>query len=109
PEVALPEPGGVRSAVVGKAVLFARRPFHFPARGPWRRAAGKVRAGVGGMPDFADVPREGERLEGGKPVLSFFVTAPTEGGCLDALRQTAAGLDRQLFGRYVTQPCRRTR
>ncbi|HZT80063.1 MAG TPA: ATP-grasp domain-containing protein, partial [Gemmataceae bacterium] len=40
-EAAVPPPGRVSSAVVGKAVLFARRPFRFPARGPWRHAVGR--------------------------------------------------------------------
>jgi predicted ATP-grasp superfamily ATP-dependent carboligase len=99
PDAPLPEPGRSSSAVVGKAVLFAHRPFHFPARGPWCRSVGKVRAGRGGMPDFADIPHEGEWLEEGKPVLSLFAAAATVARCLGALRQAAADLDRRLFDR----------
>jgi predicted ATP-grasp superfamily ATP-dependent carboligase len=98
PQVALPA-GRAPSAVVGKAVLFARRPFTFPVRGPWRHALGKVRARMGGMPDFADIPHEGQRLTEGQPVLSLFAAATTVPRCLDALRRTAADLDRRLFGR----------
>jgi predicted ATP-grasp superfamily ATP-dependent carboligase len=92
PGTVLPQPGPMSSAVVGKAVLFAHRPFAFPGRGPWREAAGEA------MPDFADLPNEGERLDAGKPVLSFSRAAPTVAGCIDALRRTAADLDRRLLG-----------
>jgi predicted ATP-grasp superfamily ATP-dependent carboligase len=88
PAAALPQPGLPSSGFVGKAILFARRSFTFPARGPWHDAA----------PDFADIPNDGERLDAGKPVLSFFRFAPTLAECLDALRQTAADLDRRLVG-----------
>jgi predicted ATP-grasp superfamily ATP-dependent carboligase len=97
PQAALPPPRRVASAVVGKAILFARRPFRFPAQGPWRSAVGTVRARLGGMPAFADIPHEGEPLAEGKPVLSFFAGASTVARCLGALRQTAADLDRRLF------------
>ncbi len=82
---------------VGKALYFAPAPLKFPDDGPWAvvlRSPGPVEE----MPGFADVPNTGERIEAGRPVLTFFARAGSEEECLAALRRTAADLDRLFFG-----------
>jgi uncharacterized protein len=90
----VPKPAG--SAVLGKAVLFARQALTFPADGPWTdvlRAPGPLVA----APAFADIPPAGERIAAGRPVLTFFARGDTPAACGDELRRTAADLDRRLF------------
>jgi predicted ATP-grasp superfamily ATP-dependent carboligase len=83
---------------VGKAVLFARDDVTFPADGPWTSSLASP-GPVQEMPAFADVPAAGERIEAGRPVLTFFAAADSPSACEGALRRTAADLDRRLFGR----------
>jgi predicted ATP-grasp superfamily ATP-dependent carboligase len=83
---------------VGKAVLFARRGFTFPAEGPWLPYLDASRR-LEGLPEFADIPQAGQRIEAGQPVLSVFATARERTACLDALRRAADALDPLLFGR----------
>jgi hypothetical protein len=87
-----------RTAGVGKAVLFAREPFHFPREGPWQPADGGPPK-VDVLPAFADVPRAGQPIARGRPVLSFFAAGGSPEECLGRLRDAAADLDRRLFGR----------
>lgn len=83
---------------IGKAILFARDDLHFPADGPWipeLRSQNPVQQ----LPGFADIPAAGERIEAGKPILTFFAAADSPSACEDALRRIAADLDRWLFER----------
>ncbi len=83
---------------LGKAILFARDDLIFPADGPWMS---ELRSPTPGeeMPAFADIPAAGERIEAGRPILTFFARAGSPSACEDALRCIAADLDRWLFGR----------
>lgn len=83
---------------VGKAILFARDDLHFPAEGPWMTELRSPRP-VHELPAFADIPAAGERIEAGKPILTFFAAADSATACEDALRQIATDLDRWLFER----------
>jgi predicted ATP-grasp superfamily ATP-dependent carboligase len=83
---------------VGKAILFARDDLHFPADGPWRAELRSPKP-VQEMPAFADIPAAGERIEAGKPVLTFFAAADSPSACEAALRQIATDLDRWLWER----------
>jgi predicted ATP-grasp superfamily ATP-dependent carboligase len=89
--------GGGPYPCVGKAILFAREPLDFPASGPWE---GELQhpADLHQVPAFADIPQPGERLEAGRPVLTFFAQARTETACLDTLQQIARVLNGWLFG-----------
>jgi hypothetical protein len=51
------------------------------------------------MPDLADIPQAGARIEAGRPVLTFFTRGSSVDECVQGLRQAAAGLDRALFGK----------
>jgi predicted ATP-grasp superfamily ATP-dependent carboligase len=93
-----PGPAAARAGVVGKAVLYARETLTVPAGGPWEDVLRRP-PGVHELPDFADIPPAGQRIEAGRPVLSFFARAATVEGCLEALRAIAQSLDRRLFGR----------
>lgn len=83
---------------VGKAVLYARRSFTFPADGPWLASVTPEHP-VWFLPDFADVPEAGQHTQAGQPVLTLFARALTYPACLEALRRSADALDRLLFGR----------
>jgi predicted ATP-grasp superfamily ATP-dependent carboligase len=95
PQPGLREPLG---KVVGKAILFARAPGHVPDSGPWQSAL-HLPGPVDEMPEFADIPASGERLEPGRPVLTFFTRANSAADCLRQLRRKAEELDHFLFGR----------
>jgi predicted ATP-grasp superfamily ATP-dependent carboligase len=81
--------------VVGKGILFARAQVTFPEMGPWNDAAcGRFDE----LPAFADIPRAGEIVPAGRPVLTLFSTGPNLSACETALRESAQRLDRLLFG-----------
>jgi hypothetical protein len=82
--------------VVGKAILHAWMTLIFPADGPWS-AALQHRGDPAEMPRFADIPHAGERIDVGRPILTFFARGETVAGCEEHLRQIAADLDRWLY------------
>jgi hypothetical protein len=84
--------------VVGKAILFAKAPLTLPHEGPWLPT---LQAPVPhqDLPAFADIPRAGQHIEAGRPILTLFARADSPTACLDSLRQTAQALDRWLFSR----------
>jgi predicted ATP-grasp superfamily ATP-dependent carboligase len=86
------------SAVVGKAILFARESLTFPEDGPWM-AALRSPVPFADLPSFADIPKAGIRIEAGQPILTLFARADSEPACQDALRETTARLDHWLFRR----------
>jgi predicted ATP-grasp superfamily ATP-dependent carboligase len=90
-------PGGRgEQGVWGKAILFARRTFDFPADGPWLAA---LEPGVGvDQVEFADIPHAGEIIDQGRPVLTLFASAPTVAECAVKLQEKAQALDRRLWG-----------
>jgi hypothetical protein len=92
----LPRCKGV--AAVGKAILFAREALVFPNEGPWT-AVLREPPPITAVPAFADIPPAGQRIEKGRPVLTFFAEGATPDECLQQLRQIAQDLDRRLFGR----------
>ncbi len=94
----LPSPASASKHMIGKAILFARDDLHFPAEGPWMAELRSPKP-VQELPGFADIPGAGERIEVGKPILTFFAAAASPAACEDALRQIAADLDRWLFER----------
>lgn len=94
----LPSPVLAPARTIGKAILFARDDVHFPVDGPWLAELRSPRP-VQEMPAFADIPASGERIEAGKPILTFFAAGDSSSACEDALRQIAVDLDRWLFER----------
>jgi predicted ATP-grasp superfamily ATP-dependent carboligase len=84
--------------LIGKAILFARASVVFPKDGPWV-AALRSSTAVNEMPEWADIPRAGEHIASGWPVLTFFVRADSQAACLGKLRSVACHLDRWLFER----------
>lgn len=80
---ATPLPQGSNGPCIGKAILFARAALDFPDELP---------------EDTADIPAAGERIEAGRPILTFFVRAATLEACRAALRNRALDLDRRLRG-----------
>jgi predicted ATP-grasp superfamily ATP-dependent carboligase len=91
-QVPTPPPMRPATGVVGKAVLFAPRPFRFPADGPWM-ATLRQPFDPHALPAFADIPAAGSEIKEGQPVLSFFARADTPEQCQARLRATAAELD----------------
>jgi len=83
-------------SIVGKAILFARSPLHFPKEGSWLPALDPGRP-IHELPAYADIPEAGEIIEAGKPILTLFARAATVAECGDSLRRKAAALDSSLF------------
>jgi hypothetical protein len=50
------------------------------------------------MPALADIPKPGEPIRAGRPVLTLFARGGSVAGCTDELHRKAADLDRWLFG-----------
>jgi predicted ATP-grasp superfamily ATP-dependent carboligase len=97
----LPPPAPPTLAIegtIGKAILFARADVLFPADGPWMSEARSPKP-IDELPAFADIPAAGERIEAGRPILTFFVRAGSFSDAEDSLRRIAADLDRRLFER----------
>lgn len=83
--------------IVGKAILFARAPVVFPHDGPWQSVLRRPPP-INEMPDFADIPHPGQRIETGRPILTLFARADSMEACTDVLGQKARDLDRWLYG-----------
>jgi predicted ATP-grasp superfamily ATP-dependent carboligase len=90
-----PSPPGRCSDVVAKVILMARQDFVFPRAGPWDSA---LRNGVQvhQMPDFADIPRSGERIKAGRPILTVFARAADPIACYQEIQSKAVDLDQWL-------------
>jgi predicted ATP-grasp superfamily ATP-dependent carboligase len=82
--------------MIGKAILYARASLRFPRNGPWLAALRHAHR-LAELPDFADIPRAGQLIERGRPVLTFFARGATVADCTDALRAAASDLDRRLY------------
>jgi predicted ATP-grasp superfamily ATP-dependent carboligase len=89
------EPIPDASSVVGKAILFARGAVDFPASGPW---AASLDTPTDKLPAYADIPPDRTPIASGQPVLTIFTRANSVDACENALRDIAAGVDRELFG-----------
>jgi predicted ATP-grasp superfamily ATP-dependent carboligase len=83
----------------GKAILFARESLAFPEDPFWTARAYEFRPDQPGRLLFADIPPAGQRIERGRPILTFFAEGATVDKCQERLRATAADLDRRLFDR----------
>jgi predicted ATP-grasp superfamily ATP-dependent carboligase len=95
-----PSPQGAearRWPLLGKAILFARAPLVFPADGPWHAAPEQTPERLWEAPAYADIPSAGQRIETGRPVLTFFAPADSLAGCWDNLWQMAVDLDQWLW------------
>jgi predicted ATP-grasp superfamily ATP-dependent carboligase len=79
--------------IVGKAILFARAPLTFPADGSGQPPGTDPRQ----LPELADIPPAGQRIEVGQPVLTFFARGDSPADCRGRLQKMAADLDRRLF------------
>ncbi|MFL5242247.1 MAG: ATP-grasp domain-containing protein [Gemmataceae bacterium] len=82
---------------VGKAILFAKKDVTAPADGPWRLEKGQPFC-PDRMPAFADIPQANQLINKGRPILTFFAEGDSRARCLEILKETAADLDRRLFG-----------
>jgi uncharacterized protein len=71
----------------GKAILYARQTFAFPAAGPWLDTD-----------EYADIPHAGEVIEQGRPVLTLFASAASVADCVARLEEKAHALDRRFWG-----------
>jgi predicted ATP-grasp superfamily ATP-dependent carboligase len=91
-----PAPERPASACVGKAILFARADLVFPADGPWTQGL-SVPGLIEEMPTFADVPRPGETIRAGRPILTCFARMASSGDCQRELRRTVTDLEAVLF------------
>jgi len=83
-------------SVVGKAIMFAQSEMEFPPEGPWAGTLTHSKL-VEEMPDFADIPAPGHRIQAGRPILTFFSKSSSVHGCIDSLKQIARDLDHCLW------------
>jgi predicted ATP-grasp superfamily ATP-dependent carboligase len=90
--------GSCNGNCIGKAILFAKAALDFPPAGPWL-ATLRNPASVNELSDFADIPQAGERIERGRPILTFFARGATPVSCREALQAMATDLDRWLYER----------
>jgi predicted ATP-grasp superfamily ATP-dependent carboligase len=80
---------------IGKAILFACAALNFPPDGPWLPAV-RTPGPVEELPAFADIPRPGEPIKAGRPILTFFARGGSVADCTESLHQIARDLDRWL-------------
>jgi len=85
-----------RGPAVGKAILYAASAVTFPPSGPWTEA---LHAPVDPwrLPEFADLPHAGDRIEAGRPILTVFSQAATVAACRADLAARAAEVERRLL------------
>ena len=83
---------GRENGFVGKAIWFAPQPVRVPAVGPWD-AELRRQPEFDTLPAFGDIPRAGQRIAAGQPMMTVFATAATEAECEQNLRTAAAELD----------------
>jgi uncharacterized protein len=81
--------------VVGKAILYARKTFAFPAHGPWLDSLNESNLDA---VEYADIPFPGEVIEQGRPVLTIFAGGSCMEECRRALQEKAQALDLRLWG-----------
>jgi predicted ATP-grasp superfamily ATP-dependent carboligase len=86
---------GSSNALIGKAILFARQDFLFPAEGPWMQALQEPGA-IEEPPSCADIPSAGQEIRKGQPILTVIVRANSESLCLNELQAKSQDLDRWL-------------
>jgi predicted ATP-grasp superfamily ATP-dependent carboligase len=84
---------GLQHDVVGKAILYAAVELTFPDSGPW---LGTEQRPIEELPDFADLPRSGEVIPAGRPILTLLQRACTVEQCVEQLQQRARELTRWL-------------
>jgi len=97
-EAFLGEPSPVRAQVlnspmVGKAILFAKRDFRFPADGPWTETL-RCLSPIEELPPFADIPKAGTRIEIAQPVLTMLSKCNRVDECREELRRRARQVSR---------------
>ena len=78
-------------AVIGKAVVFARRAVIVGDTGMWLEETCEDGAAA-----IRDVPHPGERIPAGRPVCTVFAAAPDAQGCHAALARRAERIYAQL-------------
>lgn len=93
-----PRNGGdeVGQGVIGRAVLYARETLTISESDLWREDARGERP-VEELPQFADLPGVGERIEVGHPVLTYFVRGGDEAECQALLEERAARIEADLY------------
>jgi predicted ATP-grasp superfamily ATP-dependent carboligase len=84
------------SAIVGKAILYARADLVFPGEGPWQ-ASLDIHRPIEDMSDFADLPHPGDCIPLGHPILTILARSLDEAACLRALQERAAGVEACLY------------
>jgi predicted ATP-grasp superfamily ATP-dependent carboligase len=85
-----------KTGFIAKFVLFARDAIVFPARGPWLASLDET-VSAWSLPEFADIPAPGTRIERGWPVLSFFVTGTTLNEIDRKMERVIDDLERLLY------------
>ncbi len=77
--------------LVGKAILYTSSTLRFPKNGLWLKSIEDVSKGILSS-DFADIPKEGEEIEAGWPVMTYFIAGNNAHECRNNLRERAKQL-----------------
>jgi uncharacterized protein len=74
--------GAAEYNCVGKAVVFASRRLVVPSSASW-----PIHTDPFTLPDYADIPYEGETIEEGWPIMTVFARGSSNDECRDRLRE----------------------
>jgi uncharacterized protein len=81
---------------VGKAILYAPSPLKFPDDGPWIHSITQPLDWIS-LSDFADIPKPGDEIEEGWPVMTLFARGESVLDCRKRLQERTKELKR-IFG-----------
>jgi predicted ATP-grasp superfamily ATP-dependent carboligase len=87
---------GPAADIIGKAVWYAPRPLTVPGNGPWEAVLNR-RPAIDSPPPFADIPRVGQRIAAGHPVLTMIAAETTVDECRRRLQTIAGEMDAWLL------------
>jgi uncharacterized protein len=96
-ELATVTPPAPADKFVGKAIYFAKEAITIPELVPWATQK-LVDPFSFEMPAFADLPRAGDRIGKGHPVITLLEFGASTAGCLEGLKARARSLDFWLHG-----------
>ncbi|HOT23158.1 MAG TPA: ATP-grasp domain-containing protein [Thermoleophilia bacterium] len=97
------------AGVLGKAVVYARRPVVTPDTGPWLEEMLDRAWLRGAVPAVRDIPASGERIAAGHPVCTVFAAAADREACLADLREAATIIEKSLHDGERQREVRRGR
>ena len=78
---------GPAQGIIGKRILYARKPGQFPDAGPWDAMPNFAPWQV---PAYADIPAAGTRFDTGEPIMTVYATGASGAAVLEQLQRIEA-------------------